>query len=256
MTTLTINTAKKLFNDVVAGKKENTKEVMDSIFKFASDSKVTLLDLLNKGNIEKALKAGFIKAPKGDKLNNNNNNNNKVANTVTTIKEEANQVATKKAEMIEAVKKNKVNFDVMTAIIKANTTKKPDTLFRLVWKEGRDIIGMEVLHIHPIARKSINMIGIMLEWNKDEKTFKKLDVVGAIDYANIDFDGKKAIVFDSNGDSKDLGIYLPIPKVEEAKKEEVKAEKPKVEKPKAVRPRSLKKKDEVVTTEEGEKKGE
>lgn len=258
--TMTLASAKKLFANIVTGKEENNKANIDKLFKFASDSKTPLTSLLSKANLQKAIELGIIQPPnlpkkpapatdegkekgkgKGrekaeEQKPEKGKGKTQKAEEQETSKQKAEKIAELKKAQAEKIAEHKAKFTALQDVIKANTTAKPSILCRLAWKEGRKVVGMDVLYIHPVSRKTTNLIGIMLEYDGDNKTFRQLDLIGCVDVSQLEFDGRRPVIYDDTGKPLDLGIFLPKPKEEKAEEQKPKArtpKKPKAEKEKA-----------------------
>lgn len=209
-------TAKKLLNEVVAGK---SKESLESVLVFCSNSGTTLVDLLNISNIEKAIESGVIKAPKPT---------NETKEMTPTER-----VLLAKKEREEETATNRTIFEGMNTLLGANTFDRPEVLYRLTWKEGRKWKGMDVLHAYPIAdNNQLMLIGVMLEQDAELNVFYQINNLMTLTASNIVFNGKKAIVKDSNSNYIDINIELlvelPAEEIVQPVQEEPKAEKPKV----------------------------
>jgi hypothetical protein len=210
--TMTKTSAAKTLNAIVSGKEESKKETLDSIFAFCSKAKVTLYDLLNKSNIAKAIEQGLIKAPPADKPKNAPRTQSREPQKGNAgkedIKEQAKLALAKQEELKAKAQYQKTLWDKMQKTIKANTKDVQPTLFRLTWKEGRKIVGMDVIGAMPVVRKAKPaLFGRLLTW--DGETLLQANNLIVVDIEDFEFNGKHTVVYDSNGNPLQCAIQFP-----------------------------------------------
>lgn len=228
MTTLTTATAKTMMRDFLKGEEKNPPTIL---IDFVIDTKASMHDFINDNQLKSALEKGIIKAPKKTEETKELSDLERVK-VFREFRQTARKAMNEKAEKLET-------------IIKSNINKKPDVLFRLTWKKGKE--GMDIMTIFPLADGLTQFIVNRLKYIKEHDCLLQTNIVDSLYTDNLKYENGIFQVYTNGAE------WIPA-EVEIMEHEIVLDE---IKKDKPARPRKLGKVVEVEETKvEGEKEGE